>query len=264
MPDGWCPFAERIVGVRSFTPGGSPRVGFCDHTAGGFYSTLRNAGFWNTAGVSVHFSISRAGEICQTVSIFDTAFAQGRLGPRVSWPPYAAMGFANPNTYLISTEHEDAYKDGGITHYSSVWTPAMYAADIRLKRWCVEEVLRVQGVNLLRFGIDSLAGHHMFDAVDRANCPGAPWRNEYRDLLYRDLTTGDDMSQDEINELADRRAYDILCLSAMNWRGVGDLGSGMYRTVAVAEENGMLIIELQKPDRTPYDNPIRIPVPKPD
>lgn len=196
MPDGICPFAEQIKGVTSYSPGHVDRVGFCDHTAGGFYSTMRSAAFWNGQGVSTHFAISRKGEVCQMVNIFDTAFAQGRLGPVVSWEPYQWMDKGNPNGYLISTEHEDAETVNGQTHFipGSQWTDAQYQADLRVKRWCVEEVLRVKNKNLLRFAEWSLAGHHMFDAVNRAECPGRYWRNEYRARLHRDLTGGNELA----------------------------------------------------------------------
>ena len=203
MPDGICPFAEWIPGVDSFSPGNGGRVGFCDHTAGGFLSTMRRASFWNGAGVSTHFAIGREGAIVQLVNIFDSAWAQGRLGPQVTWLAYGTMRMQNPNLYLISTEHEDAVSVNGVTRFiaGSEWTPEQYEADLAVKRWCVEEVRRVTGEDLLRFGIDSLAGHHMFDSVNRAECPGRFWRNEYRLRLFDDLTTEDPMDADKEIEL---------------------------------------------------------------
>lgn len=180
MATGICPFATFISGVNSFDSGHVDRVGFCDHTAAGFMGTLKNPSFWNDVGTSVHFAISRTGEIAQLVNIFDTAFAQGRLGPTVTWPRFADMGNGNPNGYLISTEHEDE------TVVNATWTEAMYDADLRVKRWCVDEC-RSQGMDILRFGIDSLVGHHMFDGVNRANCPGTGWP---RERLFADLTGG--------------------------------------------------------------------------
>jgi N-acetyl-anhydromuramyl-L-alanine amidase AmpD len=104
---GRCPFATFIGGVQTFAPGYADRVGFCDHTAAGYMRTMKDPGFWNVAGVSAHFAISKTGEIVQLVDLFDTAFAQGRLGPRVAWAPFEVMGRGNPNGYLISIEHED-------------------------------------------------------------------------------------------------------------------------------------------------------------
>lgn len=181
MTDGVCPFAEQIPGVTTFTAGGDVRVGFCDHTASGYYSTLQSPAFWNGQDVSAHFAIAKDGRICQLVNLFDTAWAQGLLGPTVIWPPFVDMGRLNPNRYLISIEHEDE------TELNMVWPVAMYQADLKLKRWCADEVKRVQGFNLLRFGLDSLAGHFMFDQVNRLHCPGAGWP---REQLYADLTGG--------------------------------------------------------------------------
>lgn len=195
MTDGICPFARFVPGVTTFNEGNVDRVGFCDHTAGGFLSTLAAASFWNGAGVSTHFTIGRKGEILQMVNIFDTAWAEGRdargqsvsaSSPGVTWPPFDGR---NPNGLLISTEHEDAETVNGQTHFipGSEWTEAQYQADLKVKRWCVEEVKRVTGADLMRYGIDSLAGHHMFDPVSRAECPGVYWRNEGRNRLWDDL-----------------------------------------------------------------------------
>lgn len=188
MPDGICPFADNYVNQSTlvgWAPGCFDRVGFCDHTAGGFYSTLTRASFWNDPNqdgnaadaVTVHFGISQEGKIVQVLNIFDTAFAQGRLS-FVSWPRYVAMGRRNPNEYLISTEHEDKL----VSNYQ--WSEQMYQADLRLKRWCVEECKRVLNADVMRFGIDSLTGHYMFDPINRGFCPGSGWP---RNRLFTDL-----------------------------------------------------------------------------
>ena len=178
MTTGICPFATFIPGVTRFSPGYVDRVGFCDHTAAGYMRTMKRPDFWNEAGVSVHFAISKTGEIVQLVNIFDTAFAQGQLGPGVTWPRFDEMGRGNPNGYLISTEQEDE------TELNMVWPEAMYEADLRVKRWCIEEC-KAQGMDVMRFGFDSLTGHYMFDGVDRAHCPGTGWP---REGLFADLT----------------------------------------------------------------------------
>lgn len=210
VTDGLCPFAEQIVGrnqLIGWQAGGHTRVGFCDHTAGGWFSTMQRVGFWNDPNgngvtddaVSVHFAIARDGRVLQVLNIFDTAFAQGRLGPSVAWPPYADMQREGPNLYLISTEHEDYESVNGVSRAvpGSEWTGPQYESDLRVKRWCRDEVMRVQGADVLRFGINSLAGHHMFDAVNRAGCPGRFWRDEYRDRLFADLTGGGDLSEED-------------------------------------------------------------------
>lgn len=61
-----------------------------------------------------------------------------------------------------------------------------------------------------------------------------------------------DMSQQEIEELADRRALSLV-LKEMNWPEYGD---GLYRTVSVAEANGQLLIELWTKDRVRPANPV--------
>ena len=254
--DGECPFAEQIRGVTTFNPGHIDRVGFCDHAAGGYMTTMRRPSFWNGAGVSTHFAVGRDGSIIQLVNIFDTAYAQGRLGPQVAWPPYQLMGGASPNLYLISTEHED-WADGHAVP-GSEWTPAQYDADLRVKRWCVDEVKRVLGKDLMRFGIDSLTGHYMFDGVNRVNCPGLYWTRDYRQRLYADLTE-DAMSQEETNELADRRALSLVLREIGYWQGT----DGLYIPVSVAEDNGMLYIEFWNRDRTRPAQPTGIWVRKP-
>ncbi len=121
---GWAPFAEQVEGVTTYSSEPLHAVGFCDHTAQGFYSTLKSAAFWNNAGVSTHFGVARDGRVCQMVNLFETAWAQGRdsrgqpvgpTSPGVTWPPFAEMGKRNPNTYLISIEHEDAETVNGRT-----------------------------------------------------------------------------------------------------------------------------------------------------
>lgn len=201
MTDGICPFANQIVGrehLIGWTKGYSDRVGFCDHTAGGFYSTLERWQFWNdpngdgntSDAVSVHFAIARDGRILQVLNIFDTAFAQGITNLPNTWPPYDQMGRRNPNLYLISTEHEDAETVNGQTHFipGSEWTPEQYAADLAVKRWCIEEVKRVTGRDLMRFGYDSLSGHYQFDPVNRAFCPGQFWKDVYHQTLWNDIS----------------------------------------------------------------------------
>lgn len=198
MTDGVCPFAVQVnvngIDASVITSGYVDRVGFCDHAAGGFWTTLDDAGFWLRQGVSVHFGIARDGRIAQVANIFDTAWAEGRIpdDSKVSWPPYNTMGRRNPNGYLISTEHEDWEMVNGVSRAvsGSQWTEAEYAADLRVKRWCIDEVKRVAGKDLMRFGIDSLTSHHMFDPRDRAECAGKYWREQYKGRLWLDLTGG--------------------------------------------------------------------------
>lgn len=211
MPNGICPFVDWIP-VTPFSQDGISKVGFCDHTAGGYYGTLSNPNFWNRLGISVHFAVARNGKACQLVNIFDRAYGQGRdsrppnashpngylVGPDspgITWPPFEAMGKSNPNEYLISIEHEDAITVNGKTVFvpGSEWTPEQYQKDLDIKRWCREEIMRVSSVELMAFDKDSLAGHYMFDPVNRADCPGRFWRQEYQDSLWRSLSGEEDM-----------------------------------------------------------------------
>lgn len=203
--DGVCPFVDwKPVDTNCYSVGGQPKVGFCDHTAGGFYRTLSNPEFWNNLGIGVHFALGRDGSACQLVNIFDRAYGQGRdafnnpVGPNspgITWPPFEAMNKTNPNEYLISLEHEDAILVDGKVRFvpGSEWTPEQYQKDLEIKRWCQEEIRRVSGQELLKFGKDSLAGHYMFDPVSRAECPGKFWRQKYQSELWRDLSGEEDM-----------------------------------------------------------------------
>lgn len=199
--DGVCPFATPIAGGIDKAPNGGPMwdiVGTCDHTAQGFYGTLMDPGFWQRSGDSVNFCIGRDGSIGQILNLFTNSYGQGHdqnqqsitpSSPGISWAPWATMQRRNPNGYLVSVEHEDYTNINGVSRPvpGSEWTMEQYAADLRLKRWMVDEVRRVKGKDLLRFGIDSLADHHMFDPVNRAECAGKYWRNNYREQLYSQL-----------------------------------------------------------------------------
>lgn len=211
MTDGVCPFATQISGLivnKCYNKGGDTRVGFCDHTAGGYMATMKNPNFWNTSGVSAHFAISLTGEIVQLVNIFDTAWCQGRVVEPVSWNQWVTMGKLNPNNYLISTEHEDRQ----ITNLT--WPDAMYWADLEVKRWCIEEIARVQNADALTFGIDSLTGHFMFDPVSRKYCPGGNWP---REELYHDLTSKQDEEDDGMYIVSKRKVLDGTGAQVPDW-----------------------------------------------
>lgn len=184
MTDGICPFAFQVQGVKTFESNNAlARVGFCDHTASGYYSTILDPNFWNSRNTSPHFAIARDGRIAQMINIFDTAWCQGTvLGPKLLWPHNQDLiletGTNNPNAWFISTEHEDeAIPD-------PVWPEEQYQADLKVKRWCIDEVKRVINKDLMRFGIDSLTGHFMWDQATRLHCPGWNWPQK---RLYQDL-----------------------------------------------------------------------------
>ena len=218
MTEGWCPFVERVPGVQTYTPGGLTRVGFCDHIAVGYMNTMRNPAFWNGAGVSPHFAVGKDGSAIQLVSIFDTAYAQGRLGPQVNWPPYADQATANPNDWLISFEHEG--------FPGEEWTPEMYATDLQIKRWCVEACYE-RGYNLMELGLDSLTGHYMFDGVDRASCPGPTWP---RDRLWADLAQGEDDMATIVNRPGTAQNYLVVgrTMEFLHTRDERELAAAAY------------------------------------
>lgn len=80
-------------------------------------------------------------------------------------------------------------------------------------------------------------------------------------ILEEPEAGGPPVTPEEELELADRRATAIL-IEALNW-DVSQGGHGMYRAVSRTENNGMLLLELCKPDRTSYDEPVMIWIPKP-
>lgn len=97
----------------------------------------------------------------------------------------ANTGVGNPNSWGISSEHEDWVLENGKARAvpGSEWTEAEFQADLKVKRWCYEECKKA-GLDVMKYGIDSLAGHYMFDGVNRAECPGKFWREQYRIRLH--------------------------------------------------------------------------------
>lgn len=169
---GVCPFVDQLT-ITSFDTGYLARVGFCDHISEGHKPGLSNPNYWNTYKLSAHFVVMKDGSALQLVNIFDTAWAEGILGPVQTWNPFQTMvqetGSNDPNNWLISFEHEGDYQE--------LWTPEMYQTDLKIKQWCIQECQKVN-LNIMRFGLDSLSGHYMFDNVNRANCPGPNWPRE--------------------------------------------------------------------------------------
>lgn len=82
-------------------------------------------------------------------------------------------------------------------------------------------------------------------------CPSnrIPW-----DEILKRLQ-GNDMSQADIEELADRRALSFV-LEELNWDEKQG-GNGMYRTVSVDDNGTHLLIELMTPQRTPLSQPVK-------
>jgi hypothetical protein len=172
----------------------------------GFKRTMDNLEWLNGSGISSHFAIGFDGSISQYVNIFDSSYANGitgtfgetrhgierfdranrhlagceglsgatwnflRLGNASYWnlcaPARDGAIASILNCRSITIEHEG-------TDPSKAWTPEMLDADIRVKRWCIEELSR-NGVKL-EVDNDLLVGHFQIDPVNRANCPGPAW-----------------------------------------------------------------------------------------
>ncbi|MEX0786890.1 MAG: hypothetical protein WD939_09650 [Dehalococcoidia bacterium] len=196
MPRGWCPFAvarpTKNFGYPAGTRGQNKPLFFVDHIMEGWKQTLDRG----MAGVGVTFGIGLDGSISQYTSIFDAHWGNGLSGrkqlydrsnsrlasleqlPGSQWIrvtldgiPYEALiagGVNLPNSHSISTEHE------GFT--GNAWPQPMVEANIRVKRWCLEELARA-GMPI-ELDSEALVGHFQIDGVHRVNCPGTAWAKD--------------------------------------------------------------------------------------
>lgn len=176
---------------------------------GGYKSTLDNDLWRHEEWVGVTFGIGLDGSIDQYCSIFDAhwgngiagsvprynqrgnsrlaALAQiGRWNPRPSYSlgahslDYGGINLLNARS--ISTEHEDK----GVTNV--VWTEAMYLSDVKVKKWCLEELNRYG--RTMPVSPEMLVGHFEIDAVNRPYCPGGGYP---RPRIYADISGGVDV-----------------------------------------------------------------------
>ena len=206
MAAGICDFAVwRPVGTFGY-PGGATRQNqpmfFVDHIMAGWKSTMDRPGWQESAGISAHFGIGTDGSISQYVNIFDASYANGLTGtigysnlgrdqfdrsnrhlaaventPGAVWRflhlnriPYwnlidPAAGLSLFNARSITIEHEGLKP-------AEPWTDAMVEADIVVKFWCLQELVR-EGYPAIAIDGDAIVGHHQIDPVNRPNCPGA-------------------------------------------------------------------------------------------
>ena len=180
---GWCPFADKRVSTNFWSGRDNQRVkAVVLHIAQGSYEGAINWLTQPTSEASAHFIIAKDGRIAQMVSIDDTAWGNGLRYENGQWltptdpalpanPTWSGLIPAvNPNLYTISIEHEGLFQEP--------WTPAMYAANLRLLQWIRDQIA------LSYFWHDSLIGHHEIDMTRRRNCPGpnVEWTRMIQDL----------------------------------------------------------------------------------
>ena len=207
---GVCPFAQWLPTRNFGYPTGrrdqNKPLFFVDHLMAGFKRTMDNPVWLNDSGISSHFAIGFDGSISQYVNIFDASYANGVTGTigdtrvgierfdrrnrhlaacegeqganwvfrQLSGVPYwnlcltidAGATVSLLNCRSITIEHEG-------TDSGKAWTDAMFEADVKVKRWCLDELAR-NGVRL-ELDEDLLVGHFQIDPVNRVNCPGSAW-----------------------------------------------------------------------------------------
>ncbi|MGB6837894.1 MAG: N-acetylmuramoyl-L-alanine amidase [Dehalococcoidia bacterium] len=186
---GRCPFAQWRPSRNFGYPQGRhdqnrPQV-IVDHVLEG-YKSFTDADRFHSLGNSATFVVGRDGSISQHVNLFDAHWANGIVNrPDMSHPFIARMaalktahspldagegwlrdGVNVLNSHSVAVEHE------GFT--GQEWTAPMLAADISLKLWINEELLRC-GHPAIPASEEGLIGHHVIDNVNRANCPGPTW-----------------------------------------------------------------------------------------
>jgi len=153
-----CPFAKWVgtpdhFGYPAGTHGQLIPLAICDHIMCG---TLVGCDSWfNGGGLSATFGIGKNGDTHQYVELEDCAWANGAIANPDPALAYIYENY-NPNVVTWSIEHEGWPND--------LWTEAMYQADLKLKRWLLEQEPGL-----------AIVGHFQFDSVSRANCPGPNW-----------------------------------------------------------------------------------------
>lgn len=205
---GVCPFAQwlptRNFGYPPGHRGQNKPLFFVDHIMAGFKRTMDNPEWLNNSGISSHFAIGFDGSISQYVNIFDASYANGLTGT-IGETRHGIERYDRSNRHLAACEGAGQWvfrnvdgipcwnltatlEDGAVasllncrsitiehegTDPGKSWTNAMLEADIRVKRWCLEELARA-GITL-EADNDLLVGHFQIDPVNRANCPGPAW-----------------------------------------------------------------------------------------
>lgn len=155
----WYPKARRIpLPATAYWPAENTPIAVVHHIAEGYWTTLTDPGFWIARGSSVHFAISRGGEVAQLVPLSGAAWGNGWVR-EPTWPLLEPG--TNPNRYTISIEHE------GFT--GKPWTSLQIAASADLTIWLLGRILQQPPDHL------HVIGHCEIDSITRANCPGTAW-----------------------------------------------------------------------------------------
>lgn len=236
--DGWCDWAIRVEGRKpignGFNPGVNPVKGLVFHSAEGWAQTLLSpSSQWGyySAQYPWHFS-----------NLLD-----GRMVQHYSLNVRCWHGTAFNDSYG-GIEHEGVSPEPGKG-------PLLNEAQIANDRRLIADVSAWKGWEPRRpaaLGDKTASLYEHKETIwfggTSTSCPNnrIPW-----DKILAGLQE-DDMSQQEIEELADRRALSLV-LKEINWP---DYGDGLYRPVSVAEQNGMLLIEFWTKDRKRPPEPV--------
>lgn len=225
--DGWLDKAIRMEGRpitvgAGFNAGYNPAKGIVFHSAEGWAQTLLSPtsqwGYYS-AEFPWHFS-----------NLLD-----GRLVQHYSLNVRCWHGSAFNDSY-VGIEHEGVSPEAGKG-------PLINDAQIANDRLIIAEVSVWKGWAPKRpvYSGDKTATLYehketVWFGGTSTSCPNnrIPW-----DRILAPAEEGPDMSQQDIEELADRRAA-ALVVDAINFPQGGD---SLYRPVSVAEQNGMLLIE---------------------
>lgn len=227
---GWFDEAERVHGAPNKHNGGTnPVAGFIAHSAEGWQAYLRSASQDPHNRKSWHLSCLQNGQLLQHYSVFVQCWASGSAFPNNSLVALEAEGVAGQP--LTDAQHR---------------TVAMVIKELaRVGNWTPQRGTTLwEHREATRWG--SLA----------TACPSG--RYDWPLILS---FIGDDMSEEDRLELADRRAGAFVARE-LNWPAEGQAGDGMYRPVSIADDGEFLTIELRKPDRTAYEEPVRFKVRK--
>ena len=130
------------------------------------------------AGVSAHFGVGKAGEVHGYVNVHDTAFANGKVEQGYTAKLIDENPGVNPNSYLISIEHE------GRT--GETLTPAQWVANTRLAAYLCESVL-LPHAGSTGFAItrDRILMHRDITPKTRDRCPG--WGEAYQEAYINEV-----------------------------------------------------------------------------